>query len=885
MSHELVIAKNIESKNNWCVLGGPVNEDSLISKLESLAVEFNLSLTNRSERLVSLYRGDNKSDCLFIHWSKGNPQPSSSQSFLTEPQSYLEILITHNSGLNEIPDSYFEFINELNIFLNQHSNAELKRINESMPILNKLSSELHPQSANWAVIFRDHFLEHSLGFILSLLRIGIDPKWIYAFDKGDKTINRHRITSTFKSLGIKTALFDNTTIDAPHTHYELLNNARDEIDSFISAAHSNSLKVLVIDDGGIIACGYGGEDCELKPDAVLELTISGLKRISSVKNLDIPVFNLAKSELKQSLGYPEIADSCLRRIRSILPGYKIIGKHLIVLGFGALGEKLSHALRSLGCQVHIVETDIVRLIQAAELGFSTFRCLEDALSQVKPFMIAGTTGDIALKPTDLPLLPNDVFLAPFATKDFSMLTTHHFSFEVDIIPSIGKRFHISPQRSVTVLGDGRSMNIFNEDSIPNEGYDAYRAGALEVVKYIFSNDTTLVKGLQLSIVDNIIRESELYDLYYERYLVNAAVKPRQHRFSAVIIGYGIQGRLHARLLADEGAKINIIDNKYQDLPGTLQLTKIEQLPIDVINSTNVWSICTPTADHLSSVQKILKLRPDASIILEKPACQANEISDFEVLLSEYPHANIQIVDQYKHTNVINYFIDCIRCYNKELSFEKIEIVFDKDRSKDIDKGRFIDRSYGVLGYEWLHMLSVLSEILKDDFDEYLNADISPNNYTVIYNESLFISSLSEKISLKYAGNSCDIHLSSDVLRTFNSENYDSKLTPSSPLWHKFRRDSDDRERKVILSMGDLKGILYFDPVPSVSSMQLPRNHHHIIIQRGNEVLHDEVLSDSPMHNALRHSLSLIINKKTSAIPEMKSLKRIANIANLLRIKC
>lgn len=66
---------------------------------------------------------------------------------------------------------------------------------------------------------------------------------------------------------------------------------------------------------GLLAQGYGRVDAPRRVDAALELTVAGLTRIAAAGPLGIPVLNLARSQVKTRLGYPEIADSCLRRLR------------------------------------------------------------------------------------------------------------------------------------------------------------------------------------------------------------------------------------------------------------------------------------------------------------------------------------------------------------------------------------------------------------------------------------------------------------------------------------------------------------------------------------------------------------------------------------------
>ncbi|MEV6936692.1 DUF317 domain-containing protein, partial [Streptomyces sp. NPDC051132] len=69
-------------------------------------------------------------------------------------------------------------------------------------------------------------------------------------------------------------------------------------DAFLGAAHAAGRRVLVVDDGGLLAGGYGALGTPRTVDAAPELTVSGIKRIAAAGPLAIPVLNLARSQVK-----------------------------------------------------------------------------------------------------------------------------------------------------------------------------------------------------------------------------------------------------------------------------------------------------------------------------------------------------------------------------------------------------------------------------------------------------------------------------------------------------------------------------------------------------------------------------------------------------------
>lgn len=387
----------------------------------------------------------------------------------------------------------------------------------AMPLVRRYSDP-DPILAGWALIFRDHYVENSVGLVLGLENAGIESKWICTLAKGDRTRGRERVHATFLARGYSSGVLDNAAIDAPGAHQSVLATAVNKLDQFITSAHDAGKRVLVIDDGGLIVCGYGERGDRPTVDAAIELTVSGLKRLQSIGPLNIPIINMARSTVKTLLGYPEIADSCIRRLRELLPTQKLIGRPVMVVGYGSLGSRLARMLRALGARVSVVDSDILALIYAAEDGFYTTPSLEEAIQADSPFLIVGATGESLFSKADVNLLPDGVYLAPFATRDFSLLFDPSLGMQAIPESGIGVQFRFSSGKSVVLLGDGRSMNLFEADSIPNQGYDGYRAGTIVAAKALCSADSSKTIDISSDFGDQAILRSGLFEAYYELYL-------------------------------------------------------------------------------------------------------------------------------------------------------------------------------------------------------------------------------------------------------------------------------------------------------------------------------------------------------------------------------
>lgn len=881
----------------WTVFRGPMNPDTLRTGLARVAARHQLQVQQPAENTLLLATGpDTEHDVpsVTVRWHPYTPPRPDTLSHVL-PDTHLEILLDHQES--EAAADLAEWLTDA---LRRFHPAELEQITQSMPLLAQFTPSTNTLADGWAVIFRDHYVENTLGFLLALHRAGVPARWIYALAKGDRTHNRDRVHATLRDLGCVSGLLDNTVVNAPDTHAAELAQATAGVDAFIDAAHAAGRKVLVIDDGGLLAQGYGHKDAPRHIDAALELTVSGLKRITAAGELAIPVFNLARSQLKTHLGYPEIADSCLRRLRALLPAVKVTGRTVLVLGYGTLGSRLAQALHHQGCQVHVVDPDPLARIAAAERGHPTYRAAADALRTVQPFLLVGTTGEAALTPDELPLLPEGAYLAPFATRDFSLLADPDHGLPATEISGIGRRYQLPHGARITLLGDGRSMNLFESDAIPSQGYDAYRAGTLIAADALCRRVDTLTPGVHTGLVDEIILNSGLYEAYYDRYLTGphpsgtGGTQPTQpdraadalNELAACVVGYGTAGQLHARILTEHGAHLSVVDPKHQDLPQTYRSFPhgVDEIPDPVRSTIGLWSVCCPTADHLPVLRTILAKDPEARILLEKPACQGHEIDALTALLASHRNARVVVTDQYQHARALDVLTDLMQRFEPGAAPDYVAITFTKDRTGDIARGRFIDRTYGVLGYEWLHMLAVLRRILTPALaSAYLAADPQRAGLWATYDPDLFVSALTEKSTLSVGATPLRIELASSIASPTVLLGSTPRTAPDgSDVWRQNLRPADDRHRHVTVHAGRTQFTVHLDPVTAPGGWQLARNHHRVTAVRDDTVLRDEVVQDSPLHTAIRHAATTLVGAEPLPLPDMGPLRRIASLAELLR---
>lgn len=393
-----------------------------------------------------------------------------------------------------------------------YTDKEINAIIEAMPILKKYSEERRENLKNVAIIWRDHFLEENVGLLTSFVRMGVEPKDILAIDKGDSTKHRKEIAETFKKLGFQVDVLDNTAV----ANDILIEDGRKLVKDFIEKRRNK--KIVILDDGAIVSRILTLHSYD-NVEAFVELTVTGLKRIKELdkEQLSYPVLNVAKSKLKRFITYKEIANTIFTRSIELLGGEKLVGRTVIQLGYGDLGEVLAERYRQYGSKVIVIEPDVMKCIEAAEKGFITFRTLEEAIKYERPFLIVGASGYKSISKEVIEELDDGTFITSGATADLNIFKEYEQNgCEYKAIPKYGTQYRINGKK-ITVLGNGRSVNLFDSEAIPNKSNDIFKASQLVVTDKIINEKHNLKNQVELDIVDRWIDESNILEEYYDLY--------------------------------------------------------------------------------------------------------------------------------------------------------------------------------------------------------------------------------------------------------------------------------------------------------------------------------------------------------------------------------
>lgn len=406
-----------------------------------------------------------------------------------------------------------DIINMSNDICLAYSEKEIFAILNDMPIIKWYCGMNKGTLKNVAIIWRNHFLEENVGLLNGFLEMGVLPEDIIAFDKGDSTKHHIEIWKTFEKMGFTVDLLDN----ASFTDKKEIEIAKNKILNFINKRKDK--KIIVLDDGAIISTILN----DIKIDnviGILELTEMGLRRIRNLETEPLyPILNIAKTSLKRNITYPEIANSIFLRIIELLGAEKIVGRKVILCGYGDMGEILADRLQKYGVHVIIHDPDIMKLIIASEQGFQTYKDIEEATKKENPFMIIGASGYRSITKSVIESLDNNTYVTAGATADLLVFEEleKEGKLKKESISNIGTHYLINDKK-ITVLGNGRSVNLFNSEAIPNKSNDVFKASMLVASVKLITGNQKIAKDICLEEVENWIRESGILNKYYDLYL-------------------------------------------------------------------------------------------------------------------------------------------------------------------------------------------------------------------------------------------------------------------------------------------------------------------------------------------------------------------------------
>jgi adenosylhomocysteinase len=226
--------------------------------------------------------------------------------------------------------------------------------------------------------------------------------------------------------------------------------------------------------------------------ASLEATGTGIARIRAL-SLRYPVFNWDDLPIKEGLhnrwqvGLATWQAFCARTRLSLHR------KHVLVVGFGLVGQGLAESARAFGGSVTVVERDPTRLLQARYAGWDASEMTPEILGRADVIVTAtGARG--VLKASDIAHLREGCFL----------LNSGHLADEIDVA-ALGPRREVIPfveearpaGKGIYLFAGGSMANLVAGEGDSLNTFDVTLATMVAGIGHMVSNGAQTPPGLHL----------------------------------------------------------------------------------------------------------------------------------------------------------------------------------------------------------------------------------------------------------------------------------------------------------------------------------------------------------------------------------------------------
>jgi adenosylhomocysteinase len=330
-------------------------------------------------------------------------------------------------------------------------------------------------------IFTIHHQRDFLVMLESAIALGLDPRHVLVIDKEYDYLHRYRVDGHIRlTLGAKTALYT---------------DLRMAIEEFLAGLRARWQRALLVDDGGYlipeILEGLPPPERHFVVGAV-EQTSSGIIAVEPfLPYLEIPIFDVAESDLKETVEARGVAAAGWRSLRNELQDVHWNGRRALVCGYGRVGRALAEELRRESLQVAIHDSNYAKLVSALEDGFATYDSVGEAAADWHPDIVFGATGRAHWGADLFGELQRDTVLVSLTSRDYEFDKTYlaEHALQSEVVAPIGTRYILptrSESRSVLLVADGFPVNFHRAESMPNEQSDLILAamllGAVEVVQ-------------------------------------------------------------------------------------------------------------------------------------------------------------------------------------------------------------------------------------------------------------------------------------------------------------------------------------------------------------------------------------------------------------------
>jgi S-adenosylhomocysteine hydrolase len=378
---------------------------------------------------------------------------------------------------------------------------------ENMPVLVYLSNKIIDEPFKGKILLvLLHFLSDLLPFMEACKKAGASPNDTIIFYKDYLYPKKGEIKSILEEKKYKVY----STMEIENVLKEL-------------ASEKGAKPIIVIEDGGYIVPYLHKEEFEGLGNITLgavEQTTRGIRNNQLIKTLLFPVISIPGSNLKDTFEPPHVARAVVSNIQKLLPNINFSSRHVMVIGYGSIGEQISLFLRdTLKMSISIYDTDLTKLVKADQHGFKTEKNITSGVKD--KFLIVGATGETVIGRSEILAMAHNVYLVSASSEQWEFCIS-----ELDALSSeranlmrdrekIGTRYKIrNTEKYINLVADGYPINFWKSESMPNEVSDLIMAlifvSAIEI-----ANKSSLTRVIDSDLCNKLAERYEISKIYFD----------------------------------------------------------------------------------------------------------------------------------------------------------------------------------------------------------------------------------------------------------------------------------------------------------------------------------------------------------------------------------
>jgi len=312
------------------------------------------------------------------------------------------------------------------------------------------------------LILLEHVLPTTETFVSHLVEAGAE---IYALIGKPYSIDNEVLTR-LKSSGINVIVKQYKELDETNFLDILLDEA-------VNASRKDAKQIVIAEVGGYFAATLARMPADYAQyiAGVVEDTTFGHNRyLKLVADISVPVFSVARSELKE-IEARFVGQDAVQAMEAVLRGHgiTITGRHGLVIGYGMIGKNVAKALRAHSLSVSVYDKHDYRNLRAYIDGYVIHKKRELIK---RADIIFSATADNALSFEDIEECRNGVILASVGSRDseFDIATLKEQALRKEGLCDHITAYELPNSKRIHVARNGTAVN-FLLPSIPIEVLD------------------------------------------------------------------------------------------------------------------------------------------------------------------------------------------------------------------------------------------------------------------------------------------------------------------------------------------------------------------------------------------------------------------------------